>query len=188
MQPAPAVSFVCDDGGRWRAMRAALPAIAGAAVAAWGTGGLQASPIVSALTAAAVAAVIGGWVWRRLGREPRLSLRWDGAAWHAGPVWSADDTARARVGVTVALDVAGWTLLTLRPGAEHHTEHQDEAGAVATAASQRGRTTVAVRAGQLLRRRARWCAVQGAGSAVRAALHAPAGRPADPPDAGRAGA
>ena len=178
MQPAPAVAFVCDDGGRWRALRAALPALAGAALAAWLARRAEATPIASALMAALTAATVAASAWRRLGAEPRVRLRWDGARWYALTGGPPDDDAGTRVRVAVALDVGDWMLLRLRV--------DEAADGAPDALAPSARVGARLRRARSALRGARWCALHGAGSAVRAALHAP--RLAERPGVGRAGA
>ncbi|MEO7245586.1 MAG: hypothetical protein ABIX12_10620 [Rubrivivax sp.] len=142
MQPAPAVSFHCADGGRWRALRVVLPALATFVTALWASawsgwpGGLAAG------VAAVVAAAVGGWRWHRTAAEPPVWLTWDCQHWRlhgvAGP-------ASEPLELRVAIAVDEWMLLRLRPEAR-------------------------ARVSAWRAPRSRWLAVHGVDGAARAAL------------------
>ena len=144
MQPAPAVSFDCDDGGAWRAAVAVLYGLSAAAMLRWALGWLG-PPGLSAAGSAALAALavvaglgVAAVTWRRAAAAagPGVRLAWDGQCWQLHDVAAAARPGR----VVVALDLGAWMLLRFEP-------------------RPRGA--------------ARWLAVAGAaGPAARAALHA----------------
>ena len=115
MQPAPAVSFPCDDGGAWRAAQALLCGGTAAVLLRWGLG--WALPDVADTRWAAALVLAGGAAamaaaWRR-GRAEPVRLAWDTQTWQLQPAG-----AEARPGrVRVALDLGRWMLLDFRPEA-----------------------------------------------------------------------
>jgi hypothetical protein len=99
--PAPVTLEAAGDGGLWRLAVGLLHAAAAAAVLAW-------RPGVATAVAAAGLLALGGWTLRAMARAGRPPLSWDGQGWRhgAGPVHPQ-----------VALDLGGWMLLRLAPGA-----------------------------------------------------------------------
>jgi hypothetical protein len=91
MQPPPALSLVCHDGGAWRMAVAALHGLAAAAVLAWLAGPLS-----------ALAALPLTWFVWRYTPERRPLLSWDGQGWRL-------DGRAGRAGI--ALDLGPWLLL-----------------------------------------------------------------------------
>jgi len=98
---APAVSVQGKGGSAWRLLQAGLPALAAAAVIAWGLGHGQ-LPLWPAWATFAVMAVVA---WHVL-RPRTVNLSWD------GQVWQADGQAGS---VEVMIDLGSWLLLRLRP-------------------------------------------------------------------------
>jgi len=116
MQPAPAVSFECEDGGAWRAVQALLIAVAAAAMVRWlaGWAGLLAWP--GALVASIAGLGVIFVVWRRE-RTPAPRLTWDGHRWQLRS--GALPAVPGRV--QVAMELGSWMLLTFRPEAHGRT-------------------------------------------------------------------
>jgi hypothetical protein len=81
MRTAPAVAVRGRGGWLWCGLHLALPALAGAALAAWAAalGGLPEPAIL--VLAAASALMSALWAWRRL--PPVLDLHWTGQHWAA---------------------------------------------------------------------------------------------------------
>jgi len=115
MHAAPAVSFLADDGGLWRAAVAGAVATTAAALAAWLHGWLAAwhdAVPASGATASALlaAAAAGAWGWRR-GRRTPVRLSWDTRTW----LWQAAGGVPLRGRLQAAIDLGGWMLLTFTP-------------------------------------------------------------------------
>lgn len=113
MQPAPAVSFLCDDGGAWRAAVAGLSGATAAVLLRWGLGWglphLADTALAAALVLAGGAAVALA-AWRRdRAAPPRLA--WDTQVWHFQPSDAEPRPGRVRV----ALDLGRWMLLQFSP-------------------------------------------------------------------------
>jgi hypothetical protein len=110
MQPAPAVSLACSDGGAWRRLGIALNALAAASVVLWMVGWL----FPQASWAVPLAGVIGfavAAVQARVRPDDEGTLRWDGQGWQ----WLARPDATPTPGsVSVAIDLGGWLLLRFR--------------------------------------------------------------------------
>ena len=107
MRPAPAVGVRCGDSLAWRAAQALLPGLAGAALAAWAGGHLQAGAAAQVALAAGAGAAAAALAWRGAGC-PARALAWDGRAWTL-------DGREAEV--AVAIDLGRWMLLRHRaPG------------------------------------------------------------------------
>jgi len=102
MRPAPPVAVLCTGGRRWRALQAALPALAAAALTAWG---LQHAEHASLLPALAVSATIAALAWRLAAPRP-VPLAWDGQQWTADGVPGQ---------LAVMIDIGPALLLRLRP-------------------------------------------------------------------------
>ena len=104
MRAAPPVSVVCDGGRGWRLFQAGLPALAAAALTAWG---LQHAELPALLPALAVSAAVAALAWRRAGQPP-VQVSWDGRRWTA-------DGVAGRLGVMI--DIGPALLLRLQPEA-----------------------------------------------------------------------
>jgi len=109
MRSAPPVAVICDGGLAWAGLQAFLPALAGAAVAAWISAWVDLPPlgVAGAVFAAAAFGGLLGWHWLRPLPAP---LVWDGACWSAG---SPAVTGQ----VEVMVDLGGWLLLRFWPDA-----------------------------------------------------------------------
>ena len=103
MRAAPAVSVRGTGGPLWRAWCAFLPALALAALVAWGLGHLG-RPELGALAGLALGAALAMGLWKRQSRTPAL-LAWDGQH------WSADGVVGT---LAVMLDLGPWMLLRLQ--------------------------------------------------------------------------
>ena len=101
MRPAPAVTVSCSGGAGWRAVQAALPALAAAAIAAFALLHLELAAWPAGPVAAAVA--LGAW---QLARPRPQTLRWD------GQLWTLDGVAGR---LAVMIDIGPALLLRLRP-------------------------------------------------------------------------
>jgi len=102
MQPAPAVSLVCGDGGAWRTVGAVLAGLSAAVIALWLRGGGPAALGAGTLVAAGV------W-WRTA--PPAQQLSWDRQCWRLQMAGRESVAGR----LTVALDFGRWMLLRLDP-------------------------------------------------------------------------
>lgn len=82
MRSAPAVAVRCSGGRLWHGLHTVLPAVAAAALVAWGAllAGWGES---SSLALAALAAIGTGIFAFRHGRPPTVLLQWDGRRWTA---------------------------------------------------------------------------------------------------------
>ena len=101
MRTAPPVSVRCTGGRVWQAVQAGLPALAAAALAAWGLG-MAERPLWPAALAAGLAALVA---WRFAPMRP-LALEWNGQR------WSVEGTEGP---VEVMMDLGPWLLLRQRP-------------------------------------------------------------------------
>ncbi len=108
MRAAPPVQMACGRDARWSAAVAALTALSAATGVAWA--GWQAAwpPALQWALAAAIAAALGGWTWRRLERQPQRRLVWNGSAW-------ALDEVPANV--ELMIDLGDWLLLRVTTAA-----------------------------------------------------------------------
>jgi hypothetical protein len=104
MRAAPPVAVVCTGGRGWRLLCAALPALAAAALTAWG---LQHAERAALLPALGVAVTVGALCWRRSARPP-VQVNWDGQQ------WTADGVAGR---LAVMIDIGPSLLLRLQPAA-----------------------------------------------------------------------
>lgn len=110
MQPAPAVSFLCEDGGAWRAVTAALHGTTAAVVAGWLLGWAWPGQGLAALGALVLGVATGAAAWRRGGHGP-ARLAWDTQRWQL-----QDGAVGPRPGrVEVSMDLGRWMLLRFRP-------------------------------------------------------------------------
>ncbi|MDP2006343.1 MAG: hypothetical protein Q8K45_11760 [Rubrivivax sp.] len=103
MRAAPPVSVRCNGGTVWKLVQAGLFALAAGVAAAWGLAHLGMS-MAWALGPCAAAAALAWWL--SAGRD--VALAWDGQR------WTADDVPGR---LEVMIDLGGWLLLRLRPGA-----------------------------------------------------------------------
>ena len=105
MRAAPAVSVRCSLGGAWRSVVALLPALATAALLAWGAGHLQWASGPAWLVVVLATCLVALVAWRRARPQPLL-LAWDGQRW----------TADGHAGdLDLMMDLGPWMLLRLRP-------------------------------------------------------------------------
>lgn len=123
MRAPPPFEMDCRETAPWRAAQAALWALAGACLGAWGVTALDAldGPLAAALQGPAPAlagvlaltAAAAGLGWR-LARPLRAHLAWTGREWVAG---FAPQPAAGPAQVRLMIDLGGWLLLRVRvPG------------------------------------------------------------------------
>lgn len=101
MRNAPPVSVRCSGGAAWHALRAALPALAAGAMAAWALGHAG-WPSTAALAVVSLVALWAGL----LTRPATVTLVWDGQRWQADGVPGA---------LSVMIDAGAFLLLRLQP-------------------------------------------------------------------------
>ena len=105
MRSAPAVSVACSPGCAWRCVVTLLPAVATAALLAWGAAHLQLPSGPACLVVTVIALLVALLAWRRA-RPHALLLAWDGQR------WTADGCAGD---LDLMIDLGPWMLLRLRP-------------------------------------------------------------------------
>jgi len=111
MRPAPAVSFLCADGGAWRGAGAALAGLTAAVLLRWGWSWLLPAQTLAPVAALGVGLSVAIFVWRRTGSAPRR-LGWNTQVWQLTPAAGGPPQPGR---VDVAIDLGPWMLLRFVP-------------------------------------------------------------------------
>lgn len=118
MRAAAPVQVALCRFGAWRVAVSSVALASLIAIALWLMQTMPPPSMGVVAGAVVVAMAVIGLGWHLL-RTPRTSLRWDGAAWHLGPLGTAGDEP-ASGEVDVAIDLGAWMLLRFAPEAPSH--------------------------------------------------------------------
>ncbi|HEY0818424.1 MAG TPA: hypothetical protein VGD46_06575 [Rhizobacter sp.] len=113
MHAPPPYQITLRRFGVWRVGCAVLVAASGLATGAWALTAAKVHP-VALWVSLAVWAVASIAVRVQMSRLAPVSLRWDGQAWHVGPVTTVGEEPQAGT-VSVSIDLGAWMLLRFVP-------------------------------------------------------------------------